>query len=319
MVELERVWLSSSPHLKHKATVPILMRDVIVALIPAAFAGTLFFGPKALVLMAISTGAAVLSEAVYERVSGRPITIGDWSAAVTGLLLAFNIPVTAPWWLAVVGSAFAIIIVKQLFGGLGQNFVNPALAARAMLMAAWPAHMTSWVRPFDAVSTATPLATLVPKAGEATAALPSYWNMFIGNIPGCLGETSALAILIGGVYLLFRGVIDWRIPVGFIGTVAVLTWITGPQGVFTGDPLAHILAGGLMLGAFFMATDYVTSPVTRKGRLIMGIGCGIITVLIRIYGSYPEGVSYSILIMNLATPLIDKFVQPRVFGVARAR
>ncbi|HHY37567.1 MAG TPA: RnfABCDGE type electron transport complex subunit D, partial [Clostridia bacterium] len=248
-----------------------------------------------------------------------PVTVGDWSAAVTGLLLAFNIPVTAPLWLPVVGSAFAIIIVKQLFGGLGQNFVNPALAARAMLMAAWPAHMTSWVTPFDAVSTATPLATLVPKAGEATAALPSYWNMFVGNIPGCLGETSALAILAGGAYLLLRGVIDWRIPVGFIGTVAVLTWIIGPKGIFTGDPLAHILAGGLMLGAFFMATDYVTSPVTRKGRLIMGIGCGIITVLIRIYGSYPEGVSYSILIMNIATPLIDKFVQPRVFGVARAR
>lgn len=318
-MELEKVVLSSSPHVRDKVTVPLLMRDVIVALIPAAFAGALFFGPRAVGLMAISVIGAVLSEALYEKACHRPVTVGDWSAAVTGLLLAFNIPVTAPWWLPLIGSAFAMIIAKQFFGGLGQNFINPALAARAMLMAAWPARMTAWVTPFDAVSTATPLAILVPKAGESAASLPSYWNMFLGNIPGCIGETSALALLVGGVYLLLRGVIDWRIPVGFIGTVAFLTWAIGPHGAFTGDPLAHILTGGLMLGAFFMATDYVTSPVTRKGRLIMGIGCGIITTLIRIFGSYPEGVSYSILIMNIATPLIDKFVQPKVFGASRAR
>jgi electron transport complex protein RnfD len=287
------------------------MRDVVVALVPAALAGIVFFGYNALLLTVASVVAAVAAEAAYQKVAGKEVSVGDWSAVITGILVAFNVPPSAPLWLPVVGSAFAIVVVKQLFGGIGSNFVNPALAARAFLVASWPAHMTRWTSPFDAVSTATPLVTM--GSGE----VPAYADMFLGNIAGCVGETSALALLIGAGYLLARRVIDWRIPGAYLGTVSVLSWILGPRGIFTGDPLAHLLAGGLLLGAFFMATDYVTSPVTKKGRLYMGIGCGILTVLIRLYGGFPEGVSYSILLMNLATPLIDKFTGPRVFGHAK--
>lgn len=310
-MDLERVVVSSSPHLRAPATVPVLMRDVVIALVPAALAGIVFFGLNALLLMAASVLAAVMAEAAYQRITRRESTAGDWSAVITGILVAFNVPPSAPLWLVVVGSAFAIIIVKQLFGGLGSNFVNPALAARAFLVASWPSLMTAWVTPFDAMSTATPLVTM--KVGE----VPGYMDMFLGNTPGCVGETSALALLLGAAYLLLRKVIDWRIPVGYVGTVAVLTWLLGPSGAFTGDPLSHLLSGGLVLGAFFMATDYVTSPVTKKGRLYMGVGCGVLTVLIRLYGGFPEGVSYSILIMNLATPLLDKFTGGKVFGHAR--
>ena len=310
-MELERVIVSSSPHLRSPATVPVLMRDVVVALVPAALAGIVFFGYNALLLTAASVLAAVAAEAAYQKAAGKEVSVGDWSAVITGMLVAFNVPPSAPLWLPVIGSAFAIVVVKQLFGGIGNNFVNPALAARAFLVASWPAHMTRWTSPFDAVSTATPLVTM--GSGQA----PVYVDMFLGNIAGCVGETSALALLIGAGYLLARRVIDWRIPGAYLGTVAVLSWILGPRGMFTGDPLAHLLAGGLLLGAFFMATDYVTSPVTKKGRLYMGIGCGILTVLIRLYGGFPEGVSYSILLMNLATPLIDKFTGPRVFGHAK--
>ena len=309
--------VSSSPHLKSRDTTQRLMGDVLIGLAPALAAAAWLFGLRVVALVAASVAAALLAEHAVARLGRRKTTIGDLSAVVTGLLVAFNIPPSAPLWLPIVGSAFAILIVKAVFGGLGGNFLNPALAARAMLMAAWPVHMTNWVRPFDLAATATPLATLVPK-GVAGAPLPSYWDLFLGRIPGCIGEVSAAALLLGGLYLLWRRVIDWRIPAGFIGTVALLTWVLGPVGAMSGDPLAHTLAGGLMLGAIFMATDYTTSPVTQRGKLIMGIGCGLLTVLIRLYGGYPEGVSYAILIMNVATPLIDRFTAPRRFGQVKA-
>ncbi|MEW6546765.1 MAG: RnfABCDGE type electron transport complex subunit D [Bacillota bacterium] len=308
--------VSSSPHVVSPESVPFLMRQVVFALLPALAAAAYFFGPYAVFLVVVSTGTAVACEAVWQKITGRPVSVHDWSAVITGILLAYNLPPRAPWWLAVVGSAFAIIVAKQLFGGLGHNFINPALAGRAFLLASWPAAMTSWVTPFDARTTATPLPLLIPKGQElAGVAAPSYWDLFAGAVPGCLGETSALALLAGGLYLVWRRVIDWRIPAWYLGTAAVLGWILGgPRGLFGGDPLYHLLAGGLILGAFFMATDWVTTPVTRRGRVIFAVGCGILTVLIRVYGGYPEGVSYSILLMNLATPLIDRYTVPRQFG-----
>lgn len=318
----DKLIVSSSPHIASRNHVSGIMLDVVIALIPATIFGVFVFGPRAAVLVICSILAAVLSEYVYEKLTGRPVTIGDCSAVVTGLLVALNMPATAPLWLAMIGSIFAIIIVKQLFGGIGQNFMNPALAARAFMLASWPTLMTSFSAPFerlpvfgnvDIVSSATPLALL--KSTEAAGNLPNYLQLFIGNVGGCIGETSALLLLIGGIYLMVRKVINPRIPLCFIGTVALLSYIFGGQnGLFTGDPLYHILAGGLMLGAFFMATDYTTSPVTPWGQVIMGIGCGVITVLIRLIGGYPEGVSYSILLMNVLSPLIDKFTVPKRYG-----
>ncbi len=316
--------VSSSPHIKTRETTRRLMGDVLVALTPATAVAAWIFGMRAVALIVAAVASAVLAEHALALAGKRKTTVGDLSAAITGLLIAFNIPPTAPLWLPVVGSVFAIYVVKAMFGGLGGNFINPALAARAVMLAAWPVHMTKWARPFDLVATATPLATLVPK-GVAGVPLPGHWEMFVGRIPGCIGETSALALLIGGAYLLWRKVISWHTPVGFVGTVAALTFFLGPSGLL-GDvsmaaraqaSLAHVLSGGLVLGALFMATDYVTSPVTPRGRLIMGIGCGLLTVLIRLYGGYPEGVSYSIMIMNVATPLIDRFTVPRKFGLVK--
>ncbi len=312
----ELLYVSSSPHVKTRDTTQRLMGDVLLGLAPAAAAAGFFFGSRALIIMAVAVGSAVFSEHLVARMGRKRTTVGDLSAAVTGLLVALNVPPSVPMWIPIIGSAVAILLVKALFGGLGGNFLNPALAARAILLAAWPVHMTAWVRPYDLVATATPLATLVPK-GVAGLPLPSYLDMFIGQIPGSLGETSALALLAGGAYLLWRRVINWHIPAAFVGTVFVLTWLLGPNGIGTGDPLAHVLSGGLMLGAFFMATDYVTSPVTTRGQLVMGFGCGLLTVLIRVYGAYPEGVSYSILVMNVVTPLIDRWVTPRKFGMVK--
>ncbi|RKD33191.1 RnfABCDGE type electron transport complex subunit D [Thermohalobacter berrensis] len=301
---------TSSPHIRSNETVTRVMLDVVIALLPATLAGIYYFKFNALKLIVLAIVSAVVSEALMQKLFNKPITINDLSAVVTGLLLAFNIPPTAPWWIPVIGSAFAIIIVKQLFGGLGHNFMNPALAARAMLLASWPVIMTNWVTPgADAVSTATPLGIL---GGEAAgASMPSLTNLLIGNIGGCIGETSALALLIGAAYLFYRGVINWRIPIPYIATVGIMTMIFG--GGFT-NMLYHIFAGGLILGAFYMATDYASSPVTSRGQIIFGIGCGLITSIIRLYGGYPEGVSYSILLMNLAAPLLDKYTRPRVFG-----
>lgn len=294
------------------------MLDVIIALIPAGIAGIFFFGLPAAIVIAVSVASCLLFEYVWQRLMHKPNSLGDLSAVVTGLLLAYNMPPTIPWWMVVIGALFSIIIAKQVFGGLGQNFMNPALAGRAFLMAAWTGPMTTWISPsffgMDAQSTATPLALM--KSG-AMSEMPTYLEAFLGNIGGCIGETSAALLLLGGLYLLVRRVIKINTPLAFLATVAVLTYLFG-GGVTAGERtnfmLYHLLSGGLFLGAFFMATDYTTSPVTPVGQVLMGIGCGIITVAIRLKGGYPEGVSYSILLMNVLTPLIDRFTAPRVFG-----
>ncbi|GAA0744944.1 RnfABCDGE type electron transport complex subunit D [Clostridium oceanicum] len=294
--------LSSSPHIRSKDTVQTIMRDVIIALLPATIAAVYFFKLEALLVIITAVLSCVIAEYAWQKLTHREVTIGDLSAVVTGLLLAFNVPSGFPLWMVAIGSFFSIIVVKQFFGGIGQNIVNPALAGRAFLLASWPVAMTTWT--VDGVTTATPLAIL--KAGEGQ--LPSIGSAFIGHIGGCLGETSALALLIGAAYLLYRRVISWHIPVSYIGTVLVLTTIMGRNGGY------EIFVGGLMLGALYMATDYTTSPMTVKGKVIFGMGCGLITTVIRVFGGYPEGVSYSILLMNLCVPLIDKYVTPRVFG-----
>jgi len=285
------------------------MLDVVIALTPAIIGSVYLFGLNALKLILISVASSVLFEALIQKLFKKPITITDFSAAITGILIAFNLPASAPWWLPVIGSAFAIIVVKQLFGGLGANFMNPALAARAMLMTSWPVHMTNYTgtRP-DVVTSATPLSIMKYGTG---AELPTLRDMFIGNIPGVIGETSALLLLIGAVYLIIRKVIDWKIPVFYIGTTFIMLLLLGVEPKLL--PY-HILGGGLILGAFYMATDYSSSPVTPLGRIIFAVGAGILTAIIRIKGAYPEGVSYSILLMNVATPLIEKFTKPRVFG-----
>ena len=312
----ERLTVSPSPHIWDKKSVSRVMLDVILALIPAAVAATYFFGVRVLLIMGISVITAVFTEAIIQLIRKKSVTTSDLSAVVTGLLLSYTLPSTVPLWIPAIGSFAAIALVKQAFGGLGQNFMNPALTARAILFAAWPMHMIMYAIPgIDGMTTATPLAIL--KAGESE--LPSLWYAFVGNIGGSLGETSALALLLGAAYLLFRRVINWRIPFAFIGTVGLLTWILGQEGLFTGNGIYSIFLGGLILGAFFMATDYVSSPMTPKGKIIMGIGCGILTVVIRLYGGYPEGVTYAILIMNLLVPLIDRYTVPRVFGEERKK
>ncbi|HNR88035.1 MAG TPA: RnfABCDGE type electron transport complex subunit D [Spirochaetota bacterium] len=306
----------SSPHLRSDATARRIMLDVLIALVPATAAAVYFFGVRAALVIAVTTAASVLAEFVSNKIMKKPITIGDLSAAVTGLLLAFNLPPGIPLWVAAIGGVFAIVVAKQLFGGLGMNFINPALAARAFLMASWPVFMTTWTTPMvDAVSSATPLA-IIKSAEAAGATPPSIAQLFLGNVAGCLGETSALAILVGAAYLVVRRVITLETPLAFIGTVAAMTWVLGGKGLFSGDVPYHLFAGGLMLGAFFMATDYPTSPITWKGKIIFGVGCGLLTSVIRLYGGYPEGVCYSILLMNLAVPIIDKFTVPKSFGGA---
>ncbi len=315
--------VSSSPHIRTKQTTSSIMRDVLIALIPALFCSVVFFGLRSLYIVAITVSACVGFEYLWQKITKKPVTVSDGTAAVTGVLLAMNVPVTAPWWMMVIGSFVAIVIAKQLYGGVGHNFVNPALAGRAFLLASWPVLMTRWVMPFstgfsispDLVSSATPLAIL---KGTQEGELPAFIDMFIGNMGGCLGETSALALILGGAYLVIRKVISPRIPLCFIGTVAVLSFIFS-NGDLSGleSVLYNILSGGLMLGAIFMATDYVTSPITAKGQVIMGIGCGVITFVIRRLGGYPEGVSYAILLMNIATPLIDKYCRPKKFGAVK--
>ena len=308
---MDKYTLSSSPHVRSADTTGRIMLDVIIALLPAAVLGVVFFGWNALWVVLVSTAAAVATEAALQLLMKKKVTIMDGSAAVTGLLLALNLPPSVPLYIPVVGSVFAIAIVKQCFGGIGGNFLNPALAARAFLMLSWPTAMTSWTMAADAVSTVTPLAAI----NEAGAGVPSpYLDMFLGNVGGCIGETSALALFIGGLYLVARRVIDPSIPVVYIAAVGLFTWVAGPEGLFTGDGLYHMLAGGLMLGAIYMATDYTTSPMTVKGRIVFALGCGVVTCVIRLWGGYPEGVSYSILLMNLFVPLIDRAVKPRMFG-----
>ena len=327
----EKLFVSHSPHISSKDTVQSVMLNVAIALIPALLAGCIVFGYRALVVTLICVISCVFFEAMWQKLLKKNVTVSDFSAVVTDMLLAFNMPASIPLWMPIIGSFFAIVIVKQFFGGLGHNFMNPALAGRAFLLASWALAMTTWPTPgtqiplfntADVVTSATPLAASASILSSATASssveLPSYLDLFLGNHGGCIGETSALAILLGGGWLLFKGIIRLRVPVAFIGTVALGSWIFGgTDGFFTGDWLYQIMSGGLMLGAFFMATDYTTTPFTPMGQVVFGIGCGIITILIRFWGGYPEGVSYSILLMNVATPLIDKLTAPKRYGVTR--
>jgi electron transport complex protein RnfD len=284
-----------------------IMAWVMAALTPAGLAGVYFFGLRSILVILTCIVSCVVTEALWQKGTKQKISISDLSAAVTGLLLAYNTPPSIPLWMAVVGSVFAMVIVKHFYGGLGQNIVNPALAGRAMMLICWPVAMTTWT--LHGISTATPLAIL--KGTESSGAvLPSIADAFFGGIGGCIGETSALALIFGGCLLIYKGIISWKIPVTYIVTVAVLSLLLGRPG----GPLFEIMAGGLMLGAFFMATDYATSPMTSKGQVIFALGCGVITSLIRTFGGYPEGVSYSILIMNLTVPIIDRMTMPRVFG-----
>lgn len=304
--------VSSSPHIHSGNSIPQAMRDVLIALVPALLLALYFFGLSAAAVVIASVAAALVSEAITQKLMHKEITIKDGSAAVTGLLLAFCLPPSISPLIAAIGAGVAIVFVKQFFGGLGCNIFNPALIGRAFLMAAWPAAMTTWVSPIDGVTTATPLG--IVKEGLEQQ-LPGLGQLFIGNVGGSLGETSALALLLGGLYLIYRKQVDWRVPASYIGTVFVLTAIIGGlQGKGIVYPFFHILSGGLFLGAFFMATDWVTGPVTKLGRLVFGIGCGCLTVLIRLKGGYPEGVCYSILLMNTLTPLIDRYTRARVYG-----
>ena len=304
--------VSGTPHVRSKESIQSIMRDVIIALVPATAMGIFYFGINALILIIAAIASAVAFEAICQKVMKKPVTVSDLSAVVTGLLLAMNLPAKAPLWVAIVGSAFAIIFGKQLFGGLGQNFINPALAGRAFLLASYPTEMTTWSVPnglevADAATYATPLAQL--KAGNLDASLG---ELLLGQCGGTIGETCAIALIIGGVYLLYKHVISWKIPVIYIATVAILFGVIGRQGVRV--PLQEICAGGVMLGGIFMATDYASSPVTAKGQIIFAVGAGLITYLIRTFGGYPEGVSYSILIMNCCVPLIERFTEPTIFG-----
>ena len=299
-----------TPHIHHGDTIESIMLHVIFALIPAGIVGVYIFGLYSLALILITVGSCVFFEFLFQKITKKPITIKDYSAALTGLLLAYNLPPGVPIWLPIVGSFVAIVIAKQLFGGLGQNFINPALLGRAFLVTSYPALMSTFS--IDSVTTATPLAVM--KGGGYAPAGSDYLSALIGDTAGCIGETCAIALILGAAYLLLKKIISWRIPFAYIATVFILSFICGRDGLFTGYPVYEILTGGLMLGAFYMATDYTTSPVTRAGHIVMGIGCGVLTVLIRVYGGYPEGVSYSILLMNLAVPLIDKATKPRVYG-----
>jgi len=334
--------VSASPHITHKDTIPRIMYGVVISLIPAIAGSIYFFGIRAVWILFFAILSAVITEALIQFLMKKPITVKDGSAIVTGILLGFNVPAAVPWWIPVVGSAFAIAVGKIPFGGLGYNPMNPALLGRAFLLASWPTRMTIFktapnggsLSGIDAITAATPLnvfktakdilanqadPNLTEKVTQATKAIDqlydSYANLFWGKVGGVIGETSAFLLLIGAVYLIYKRYIGLRIPLSYIGTVALLSWIFGGTGgFFTGDPIFHILAGGLILGAFYMATDMVTSPVTPKGRYYFGIGCGIFTVLIRLVGGYPEGVSYSILLMNLAVPLLDRYTKPKTFG-----
>jgi electron transport complex protein RnfD len=357
--------VSAAPHLHENISTSSVMWQVAIALVPALIASFIFFGARSIMLTLLGVIAAVGTEALIQKFRKQTITISDGSAVVTGILVAFNIHAASPWWLPVVGSVFAIAIGKQVFGGLGHNIFNPALLARAFMVASWPTLTTAgWVKTGmgsisginlesvanlsdkaqSLITSATPLGVakalrdpnVVSKLGETAeqssiavqnivdglVSPATLQNLFLGNIGGVIGEVSVLALLIGAIYLGYKRIIEWRIPVSFIGTVFVLAFIFGGyDGLFSAPmmlPIFHVFSGGLILGAFFMATDMITSPVTKKGRIIFGIGCGILTIVIRLVGGYPEGVSYSILLMNMAVPLIDRFTYPKFFGEVKA-
>ncbi len=329
MTDNKLLSVASSPHIKHSDNTRTIMLDVLIALIPAFVWAVVAFGVRAISVTLISVASCIVFEYLFQKLMKKPVTVLDFSAVVTGVLIAFNLPVTVSLWIPVMGSFFAIIIVKQLFGGIGKNIVNPALAARVFLFTAWPAEINGYVQPLsekidalkvsvgDIVAGATPLGSL--KLGEATEA--SISDLFMGNIPGCIGEISAFMLILGGIWLLCRRVITWHIPVSYLGTVALLTFLF-PQSESVQAyefMLMQLFSGGLMLGAIFMATDYVTSPVTSTGRIIYGIGCGAITVFIRYFGGYNEGCSFGILIMNLLVWYIDKFTRPKPFGFVKKK
>ena len=303
--------ISYAPHIRKDRYISTTMRDALIALTPAALASIYFFGIRSLLVIAVSVITCILCEFLWNKVCKKPNSTKDLSAAVTGLLLAMCLPANVPLYIPVFGGIFAIIVVKCFFGGLGQNIVNPALAARAFLLASWPVAMTSW--DINGISSATPLALL--KDGRTN--LPNLLDLFLGtNIQGCIGEVSSLLLLLGGIYLIVRKVITPIIPVTYLVTLGIFGFVFNPSGLFNGDFLFSILSGGAFLGAFFMATDYTTSPLTAKGQFIYAFGAAIITGVIRGYGAYPEGITYGILVMNIVTPLIDKAVVPKIFGKA---
>lgn len=323
--------VSPAPHIHSKETIQTIMLDVIIALLPATAISIFYFGINAIRIIVVSIISCILFEIIISKLLSQKIKVKDLSAVVTGLLLAFNLSATVPNWIIIIGAFVAIGIGKQIFGGIGYNIFNPALVGRVFLLIAFPVEMTNWVAPnpiinlkafltlkqltMDATTYATPLTILKAKG---PAALPSniYLDAFFGNIGGCIGEISALALIIGGLYLIYKHHISLTIPLSFILTtfiIAGIFWFYNPDKY--ADPLFHILTGGLLLGAIFMATDMVTSPITEKGKLIFGIGCGFITIMIRLFGAYPEGVSFSILIMNGFVPLIDKLTKPKRFGL----
>jgi electron transport complex protein RnfD len=318
-------YLSSSPHVHARQETAQIMRAVIYGLLPACAAAVYFFGLAALGILLLATLGCLAAEAACQRLMGKPVTVTDGSAVVTGILLALNLPPTSPWWLTLLGALIAIAIGKQVYGGLGANPFNPALVARVALLISFPVQMTTWSAPaplgsgHDLVTAATPLGEW-KNAVLLTGKLPvhpqgSTVDYLLGNMAGCIGEVSALALLLGAAYLLWRKILTWHIPVAYLGSVVLLAgafWLANPSRY--PDPLFHLLTGGLMLGALFMATDMVTSPVTHGGMILFGAGCGVLTVLIRLFGSYPEGVSFAILMMNAATPLIDRYLRPRVYG-----
>ena len=323
----KRLTVSASPHVRSNETTTGIMLDVIIALVPALIMSAIYFGTRALVLTAVTVGSAVLAEWVSRKVMKRSNTLGDLSAIVTGLILAFNLPATLPLWMAAIGSIIAIVVVKQMFGGIGQNFVNPAMTARIILMVSFPTAMAKWIVPFenawsaDAVTSATPMATLASaKGGDLSAvadALPTLTDMLLGRHGGSMGEVCSIALICGGLYLIMRKVISPIIPVAFIGTVAVTMFL------YSGFNLEYtayqLLGGGLMLGAFFMATDYTTCPINKKGKLIFGIGCGLITFVIRVFGALPEGVSFSIILMNIFVPHIENLCASKPFGTLKEK
>lgn len=312
-VQSEKLYrVSLAPYLRSKSTTQKMMLDVIIAMLPALAASIYFFGMNALMLTVVSVISCVVAEVFMQKLFKKKVTVSDLSAVITGILLAFNLPASAPWWMPVFGGFFAICIVKQIFGGIGSNFMNPALAARAAIMASWPGLITNYVGP-DGVASATPLQLM--KAGAA-GELPSLMDMAIGNIGGVIGETCSILLVLGGIYLIVKKVIDWKIPCLYILTTTVLL---AAFGVDISLLPYHILGGGLILGAFFMATDFVTCPVTPNGRIIFAIGCGIITAIIRVYGGMAEGVSYAIILMNTATPLIESLTTPKVFGEVKSK
>ena len=323
----KRLTVSASPHVRSNETTTGIMLDVIIALVPALIMSAIYFGTRALVLTAVTVGSAVLAEWVSRKVMKRSNTLGDLSAIVTGLILAFNLPATLPLWMAAIGSIIAIVVVKQMFGGIGQNFVNPAMTARIILMVSFPTAMAKWIVPFqnawsaDAVTSATPMATLASAKGgdlsAVAAALPTLTDMLLGKHGGSMGEVCSIALICGGLYLILRKVVSPIIPVAFIGTVAVTMFL------YSGFNLEYtayqLLGGGLMLGAFFMATDYTTCPINKKGKLIFGIGCGLITFVIRVFGALPEGVSFSIILMNIFVPHIENLCASKPFGTLKEK